>query len=96
MKDKTVPYAVAIQLVTMPLWFYVVQTLWLWHMTPLGLEPLSYWNAAGVSIAVHYPLLSLARTPFGDDRAAISRTVSGVITRLMFWGFGWLVHVVGT
>ncbi|MBC7168759.1 MAG: hypothetical protein H5U23_15555 [Phenylobacterium sp.] len=75
----------------------VLQDLWSWFVTPLGVPALVFWQAAGIIVLIGTFKMNLARHPLKDEddhpiAATIVRLVALTLGYLMAWGYGVVWH----
>jgi len=78
------------------LYAFVLLLFWNWFVVPLGLKPLVYWHALGLSLFVSF-LRGSADRGKEETRNAQDwkRTCKGgYVSLAFFWVSGWLVHVL--
>lgn len=73
---------------------FVFQTIWNWHIAPLGVIELGYFQAGGVSLAIGIPHLStLSRLMKADSNKfadKVSGFFTGILSGFLIIGFGYL------
>ena len=67
--------------------------LWNWFVVPLGLKPVGYWHALGLSLFVSF--IRGADKEYPKDAQGWKRHCKGGYATLVFFGIsGWLVHLL--
>ena len=70
---------------------FVLCKLWLWFIVPLGLHPISYVHAMGISIIIGM-LTENANAATKDHDKPIMGILTPFIAILLAWGVGAIVH----
>lgn len=73
----------------------VLQDLWRWFMVPqFGLQPIGFWEAAGLSLVAGFFLSQVAKTKtdFDEGTGPLTRGITVLLANLLLvlalWGFG--------
>lgn len=73
----------------------VIRDLWLWFIAPqFHLAPLTLVNAWGLSLLIGFMTLQYQSSPKKEDDLAYSISVACymILSPLMVWGWGGLIH----
>ena len=72
---------------------YVILLFWNWFVVPLGLKPVGYWHALGLSLFVSF--IRGADKEYPKNAQGWKRHCKGGYATLVFFGIsGWLVHLL--
>ena len=74
---------------------YVLTQLWAWFIVPLGLEQIGLWHAWGLAMIIG--MFTVKASDYKSDEKKdmtekIGLFISPVITTLVVWGIGSIVH----
>lgn len=94
---------------SMALHGWVCATLWGWFVVPLGMPPITFWHAVGLSGFVNLMTYRYSSTPKDEEEKPASAKAAfrrirrllphalgtAVAGPLFVWGVGYLIHTYG-